>query len=115
MDGKCGLQRLMLLVKMSQEPQKIFRISTIERAVFKPLHRLPIACTVVNEERVWGIVHAGEQICALVNYRYPLAPRQQSSQQTGNLDILLFTKPMRDGNGIVLDKCRPVVAIGPVV
>ena len=72
---------------------------------------LQVFCAVVQDELMRIIIHHGKKLSAFSDNRFSLAPGEDCSEQTRDLDVLFFSEGMRNGYRIILNETRLVVEI----
>jgi hypothetical protein len=72
---------------------------------------LEVLRVMVPHEIVRGVVHQGKEFSAFVDDGFALPPSEYGGYKTRNLNVLLETKPVRDADGVVGDKMRPIVLL----
>ena len=108
---KRGFERLVLPVPMAQEMHEIQQIGIAERPVAEAQQLLQILVLVLGDELVRGVVHAAQQLVALVDDGGPLPPGQQRGEEGRDFNILPLAEAVRNLNGVVFDKFRAVVTL----
>ena len=112
---KSHLQALVLLIKPPEEVHQVQQISVIESAVLKPEQLLQVILLVLQNELVRRVVHALQQLPALVNDGLALSPGQNGGKKTGNLHILPAREQVRNRHRVIWNKVWGVVPLVPVI
>src|SRR5687767_3890505 len=94
-----------------KKANKIKEVGIVERAVPESNEPPPVFFPVINDEIVRTVIHQLHQLRTLINNRCSVAPRKNSSEQPGYLNVLFFSKQMRDGYGIERYERKVIVFI----
>ena len=70
-----------------------------------------VAFFMITDKIIRGTVHQADQFFTLIDDGNPLPPGQGSGPKTHDLDILLFCEQVRNSNGVVFDKIKPVILV----
>ena len=103
-DAESTLQRNVLRIIILQKRNEIQQVGGVERAVLKMQEFFQIGILVVAHKIIRRIVHQLQQLRAFIDDDGAVAPRKQRRKKTGDLDILLHRKPVRDGDRVGCDK-----------
>jgi hypothetical protein len=96
----------MFPVKCGEKLNKIQRIQIIESSMFEIQEWFQIRFGMVQHELVGSIIHHLQQLQAFADDGFSLAPSKRRGKKTGNFNVLLDRKPMRDRNRVQGNKIR---------
>ena len=108
---KRGFQGVVLTVPMAQKMHEVQQVGVAKSAVAEAQQLFQILVLVLGYELVRGIVHAAQQLVALVDDGGPLPPGQQRGEEGRDFNILPLAEAVRNLNGVVFDKFRAVVTL----
>lgn len=95
--------------KTLEKLNKIQRVKVIESSVFEIQERFQIRFGMVQHELVGSIIHHLQQLQAFADDGFSLAPSKRRRKKTGNFNVLLDRKPMRDRNRVQRYEIRLIV------
>src|SRR5687768_1104807 len=65
----------------------------------------------MQNELVRLVIHPRQQVTAFIYDRCPATPGEDGSEKSGDLDILLFGKQMRDTDGVCFNERRLIILV----
>ena len=94
-----------------EKRNEIQQVGIIEGSVLKIEQPFQVVIRMLDHKVIRIIVHAVEQVRALVDDRFSLPPSQNCRKKCGNFDVLFLRKPVGNTYRIVGYKGRPVILI----
>ena len=94
-----------------EKRNKIQQVGIVEGSMLKIEQPFQVVIRMLDDKVIRIIVHAVEQVRALVNDSFSLAPSQNCRKKCGNFDVLFLRKPVGNTYWIVGYKGRPVILI----
>ena len=107
--GKNSLQSFMVFVNMLQSQYKSFTIHAIKRAVHKFFKSFQIVISMRHHKVKRCIAHQFHQFFCIGNNHFSISPGNGCTQKSCNFNIFFQCKPMRNLNGVALNKVGSVI------